>query len=287
VSLVPMMRELQCGRYVLDLTRPRIMGIVNLTDDSFSGDGWQGQAEAAIAHGLRLADEGADMLDLGAESSRPGAAPVSAQQEIDRLLPVLQGLATCGVPLSVDTTKPEVMRMVLANGADMINDIHALCAPGALELLAESAAGVCLMHAQGIPQTMQQNPQYADVVRDVADFLAARVTAAAQAGIAPSRVCVDPGFGFGKTPAHNLRLLHHLDQIPPQLSMLKMPLLVGLSRKSVLGVVTGRGPTQRVAAGIAAHVLAMVKGARILRVHDVAATRDAVAIYNAVEMMDD
>ncbi|MDD3380403.1 MAG: dihydropteroate synthase [Rugosibacter sp.] len=273
------MRKFQCGRYMLDLSRPRIMGIINLTDDSFSGDGWQGQTEATIAHGLQLRDEGADMLDLGAESSRPGAVPVSAQQEIDRLLPVLQGLATCGVPLSVDTTKPEVMRMVLAHGADMINDIQALCAPGALELLAESAAGICLMHKQGSPQTMQQNPHYNDVVKDVTNFLAERVTAMQAAGISLARVCIDPGFGFGKTPEHNLRLLQHLDQ----LSVLKIPLLVGLSRKSVLGVVTGREPKERVAAGIAAHVLAMVKGARILRVHDVAATRDAVAIYNAVE----
>ncbi|MGB4766132.1 MAG: dihydropteroate synthase [Rugosibacter sp.] len=273
------MRKFQCGRYMLDLSRPRIMGIVNLTDDSFSGDGWQGQTEAAIAHGLQLRDEGADMLDLGAESSRPGAVPVSAQQEIDRLLPVLQGLATCGVPLSVDTTKPEVMRMALDHGVDMINDIHALCAPGALELLAESTAGICLMHKQGSPQTMQQNPHYNEVVKDVTNFLAERVTTMQAAGISLARVCIDPGFGFGKTPEHNLRLLQHLDQ----LSVLKLPLLVGLSRKSVLGVVTGREPKERVAAGIAAHVLAMVKGARILRVHDVAATRDAVAIYNAVE----
>ena len=275
------MRKFQCGRYMLDLSRPRIMGIVNLTDDSFSGDGWQGQTEAAIAHGLQLRDEGADMLDLGAESSRPGAVPVSAQQEIDRLLPVLQGLATCGVPLSVDTTKPEVMRMALDHGADMINDIQALCAPGALELLAESTAGICLMHKQGSPQTMQQNPHYNDVVKDVTNFLAERVTTMQAAGISLARVCIDPGFGFGKTPEHNLRLLQHLDQ----LGVLKLPLLVGLSRKSVLGVVTGREPKERVAAGIAAHVLAMVKGARILRVHDVAATRDAVAIYNAVEII--
>lgn len=275
------MRKFQCGRYMLDLSRPRIMGIVNLTDDSFSGDGWQGQTEAAIAHGLQLRDEGADMLDLGAESSRPGAVPVSAQQEIDRLLPVLQGLATCGVPLSVDTTKPEVMRMALDHGADMINDIQALCAPGALELLAESTAGICLMHKQGSPQTMQQNPHYNDVVKDVTNFLAERVTTMQAAGISLARVCIDPGFCFGKTPEHNLRLLQHLDQ----LGVLKLPLLVGLSRKSVLGVVTGREPKERVAAGIAAHVLAMVKGARILRVHDVAATRDAVAIYNAVEII--
>ncbi len=271
--------RLHCGRFLLDTQRPRIMGVVNLTDDSFSGDGWQGRADAAIAHGLQLVAEGAHILDLGAESSRPGAQPVSVQQEIDRLLPVLQGLAECGVPLSVDTIKPDVMRVVLAAGADMINDIHALCAPGALELLAKSNAGVCLMHMQGAPQNMQQNPQYNQVVQDVADFLAARVVAAQHAGIALDRLCIDPGFGFGKTLAHNLQLLRHLETF----TAIGLPVLVGLSRKSVLGALTGRMPSERVSAGIAAHMLAIVRGARILRVHDVAATRDAVAVFEAVE----
>lgn len=271
--------RLQCGRFLLDTQRPRIMGIVNLTDDSFSGDGWQGRADAAIAHGLQLVAEGAHILDLGAESSRPGAQPVSVQQEIDRLLPVLQGLAECGVPLSVDTTKPDVMRAALAAGADMINDIYALRAPGALELLAKSNAGVCLMHMQGAPQNMQQNPQYKQVVQDVADFLAARVAAAQHAGIALDRLCIDPGFGFGKTLEHNLQLLRHLETF----TAIGPPILVGLSRKSVLGALTGRTPSERVSAGIAAHLLAIVRGARILRVHDVAATRDAVAVFEALE----
>ena len=271
--------RLRCGRFLLDTQRPRIMGVVNLTDDSFSGDGWQGHADAAIAHGLQLVAEGAHILDLGAESSRPGAQPVSVQQEIDRLLPVLQGLAECGVPLSVDTIKPDVMRVALAAGADMINDIHALRAPGALELLAKSNAGVCLMHMQGAPQNMQQNPQYNQVVQDVADFLAARVAAAQHAGIALDRLCIDPGFGFGKTLAHNLQLLRHLETF----TAIGLPVLVGLSRKSVLGALTSRTPSERVSAGIAAHMLAIVRGARILRVHDVAATRDAVAVFEAVE----
>lgn len=270
---------LHCGRFLLDTQRPRIMGIVNLTDDSFSGDGWQGCADAAIAHGLQLVAEGAHILDLGAESSRPGAQPVSVQQEVDRLIPVLQGLAKCGVPLSVDTVKPDVMRAVLAAGADMINDIYALRAPGALDLLATSNAGVCLMHMQGAPQNMQQHPQYNQVVHEVADFLAARVVAAQHAGIAVNRLCIDPGFGFGKTLEHNLQLLRHLEMF----TAINLPVVVGLSRKSLLGTLTGRVPNERVSAGIAAHMLAIVRGARILRVHDVAATRDAVAVFEAVE----
>lgn len=269
----------RCGDYLLDLQRPLVMGIVNLTDDSFSDDGLRGNAAAAVAHGLRLVAEGAHLLDLGAESSRPGAQPIPVQQELDRLLPALQGLAGCGVPLSVDTVKPEVMRVVLAAGADMINDISALRAPGALELLAASTAGVCLMHMQGSPQNMQQAPHYADAAQEVADFLTARVAAARHAGIAPDRICIDPGFGFGKSLEHNLELLRRLDAF----TALGPPVLVGLSRKSVLGALTGRAPGERVHAGIAAHVLAVLGGARILRVHDVAATRDALAILQAVE----
>lgn len=275
----PFPQSLHCGRYLLDMQRPKIMGIVNLTDDSFSGDGWRGHADVAIAHGLRLVAEGAHILDLGAESSRPGAQPVSAQQEVDRLLPVVEGLTACGVPLSIDTVKLDVMRAALVAGADMINDIHALRTPGALELLATSDAGICLMHMQGTPQNMQQHPHYNQVVHDVVDFLSARVAAAQHAGIALNRLCIDPGFGFGKTLEHNLQLLRHLEA----LTKLDLPVLVGLSRKSVLGALTGRAPSERVAAGIAAHILAIVRGARILRVHDVAATRDAIAVFEAVE----
>lgn len=268
-----------CGRYLLDVRRPLLMGIVNLTDDSFSGDGWRGDAEAAIAHGLQLVEEGAHILDLGAESSRPGAQAIATRQEIDRLLPVLEGLASCGVPLSVDTVKPEVMRAVLAAGADMINDINALRAPDTLDLLASSTASVCLMHMQGSPQTMQQAPQYADVVQEVADFLAARIAAVRQAGIPLERICIDPGFGFGKALAHNIQLLRQLDVF----TQLGLPVLAGLSRKSMLGALTGRAAMDRMPAGIAAHLLAAMRGARILRVHDVAATRDALAILHAVE----
>ena len=255
------------------------MGIVNLTDDSFSGDGLGSDSERAIAHGLRLVQEGADILDLGGESSRPGALPVSAQQELARLLPVLEGLHDCGVPLSVDTQKTEVMRAVLAAGADMINDIAALQAPGALETVATSRAAVCLMHMQGEPRSMQQSPHYVDVLAEVRDFLAARVQAAESAGIGAERIVLDPGFGFGKTLEHNLTLLRRL----AELRVADLPLLVGVSRKSMLGLLTGRTAGERLPAGIAAALLALQRGVRIVRVHDVAATRDALAVWNAVE----
>ena len=274
-----MEQHLHCGRFVLSLKRPLIMGIVNVTDDSFSGDGLGGDAERAVAHALRLVEEGAHILDIGGESSRPGAPVVSARQELARVLPVLAGLRDCGVPLSVDTLKPEVMREVLAAGADMINDIAALQAPGALEAVAASQAGVCLMHMQGEPGNMQQAPRYADVVGEVAGFLSARVQAALHAGIAAERIVVDPGFGFGKTLEHNLTLLRQL----PVLTTSGRPVLVGLSRKSMLGLLTGRPAGERVAASIAAALLALRHGAAIVRVHDVAAIRDAIAVWNAVE----
>jgi dihydropteroate synthase len=255
-----MTQPFHCGRHVLNAERPLIMGIVNLSDDSFSGDGLHGNVDAAIAQGLRLLEEGAHILDFGAESSRPGAVPIPAQRELDRLLPVIEALRDCGAPLSVDTVKPEVMRAVLAAGADMINDINALRAPGALEIVAASQAAVCLMHMQGNPGSM-------------------RVAAAEAAGIALSRIAVDPGFGFGKTLEHNLALLRRLgEMVVPGL-----PLLVGLSRKSMLGLLTGRAAPDRIHAGVAAHVLAVERGARIVRVHDVAATRDALAVVQAVE----
>ena len=274
-----MTQHFHCGRFVLNAERPLIMGIVNLSDDSFSGDGLRGDTGAAIAHARRLIEEGAQILDLGAESSRPGAAPVSAQQEIDRLLPVIEALRDCGTALSIDTVKPEVMRLALNAGADMINDINALRAPGALELVAASKAGVCLMHMQGDPRTMQDAPHYADIVTEVAEFLGERVAAAEAAGIALNRIAVDPGFGFGKSLEHNIELLRRLDE----LVVPGLPLLVGMSRKSMLGLITGRPAHERVHAGIAAHVLAVERGARIVRVHDVAATRDALAIVQAVE----
>lgn len=274
-----MTQNLHCGRYVLNAERPLIMGIVNLTDDSFSGDGLHGNVEASVAQGRRLIEEGAHILDLGAESSRPGSAAVPLQMEIDRLLPVIEALRDCGVPLSVDTVKPEVMRVALDAGADMINDINALRAPGALELVAASKAGVCLMHMQGKPGTMQDDPHYSDIVVEVAEFLGERVAAAEAAGIALNRIAVDPGFGFGKSLEHNITLLRRLGE----LLVPGLPLLVGISRKSMLGLLTGRAVTERIHAGVAANVLAVERGARIVRVHDVAATRDALAVLQAVE----
>lgn len=274
-----MTQPFHCGRFILDAGRPLIMGVINLSDDSFSGDGLHGNTVAAIAQGRRLIEEGAHILDFGAESSRPGARPVPAQQEIDRLLPVLEALRDCGTPLSIDTVKPQVMRVALGAGADMINDINALRAPGALESVAASHAAVCLMHMQGDPASMQNNPHYVDVVAEVAEFLAERVAAAEAAGIALNRIAVDPGFGFGKSLEHNIALLRRLGE----LLVPGLPLMVGLSRKSMLGLLTGRAAPERIHAGVAAHVLAVLRGARMVRVHDVAATRDALAVLQAVE----
>ncbi len=274
-----MTKLLSCGRFQLDLSRPLIMGIVNLTDDSFSGDGLRGQIDNAVTQGLRLVEEGADLLDLGAESSRPGAVPVPAGLERDRLLPVIDALLDCGVPLSIDTVKPEVMRAALAVGADMINDIAALHAPGALEAVAASRAAVCLMHMQGRPGSMQADPRYGDVVAEISAFLAERVTACESAGIARQRIVIDPGFGFGKTLAHNLALLRHLQWLADS----GLPVLAGISRKSMLGQITGRPVGERVHASVAAALLAVQRGAALVRVHDVAATRDALAVLQAIE----
>ncbi len=255
------------------------MGIVNVTPDSFSDGGRHFDAARAIAHGRQLVEEGADLLDIGGESSRPGAQSVSAEEELRRVLPVIEALVGVGVPLSVDTVKPEVMRRATAAGAAIINDIAALQAPGALAAAAETGAAVCLMHMQGEPRTMQADPSYGDVVAEVRDFLAARVAAAQAAGIAAERIIVDPGFGFGKRLAHNLALLRHLGQFAD----LGACVLAGLSRKSMLGEITGRKVSQRDTASVAAALLAAQNGARILRVHDVAATKDALAVWAAVE----
>ncbi|MDP2171730.1 MAG: dihydropteroate synthase [Rhodocyclaceae bacterium] len=275
------MTVLHCGPFRLSLNRPLIMGIVNLTPDSFSGDGVGDSAAAAIAHAAAQRDAGADLLDLGAESSRPGAAPVPADVEIARLLPVLHAVRDWGLPISVDTAKPEVMRAAIDAGAAMINDILALQAPGALDVVAASDAAVCLMHMQGEPRTMQAHPHYTDVTQEVRDFLAARVAACAAAGIARERLLIDPGFGFGKTVDHNYTLLRELSR----LNDLGVPILVGLSRKSMLGAVTGQpNGVARVHASVAAAILAVNRGARILRVHDVAATRDALAVFAAMNV---
>ena len=275
-----MIAQLQCGRFRLSLHRPLIMGVVNVTPDSFSDGGRFLDPAAAIAHAHKLIEEGADLVDLGAESSRPGAAAVvSAEEELRRLLPVLQGLRDAPVPVSVDTIKPEVMRAALAEGASMINDINALRAPGAIAAVAAADAAVCLMHMQGTPGTMQQHPSYDDVVAEVKAFLLERVRAARAAGIALERIAIDPGFGFGKTLEHNLELLRHLREF----EVLGVPLLAGWSRKSSLGKITGKPAGERLAASVAAALIAAQNGARILRVHDVAATRDALAVLAAVE----
>ena len=270
---------LRCGRFRLALGRPLVMGVVNVTPDSFYDGGQHADPPAAIAHAHRLAEQGADLLDVGGESSRPGAAPVSADDELVRILPVLDGVAGLGLPVSVDTTKPEVMRAALAHGAAMINDITALAAPGALEAVAASDAAVCLMHMQGGPRTMQVDPTYADVTAEVRDFLAGRAAACERAGIARDRIVLDPGFGFGKTLDHNLTLLARLGEI----AALGFPVLAGWSRKSSLGRITGRPAEERLAASAAAALIAVQRGARIVRVHDVAATRDVLAVLAAVE----
>ena len=271
--------HLQCGRFKLALERPLVMGVVNITPDSFSDGGMFADTERAIAHAQRLIGEGVDILDLGGESTRPGAAPVSLEVERRRVLPVLEALASGGVPVAVDTRKPELMREAIAAGAAMINDVTALSGPGALAAVARAPVAVCLMHMQGDPATMQANPEYRDVVREVRDFLAQRVAVAEAAGIARNRIVVDPGFGFGKTVEHNLALLRSLSEF----SSLGGALLAGLSRKAMLGKLTGREPRERVHASVAAALLAVQNGAHIVRVHDVAATRDALAVWQAVK----
>jgi len=272
-------RELRCGKFRLALDRPLVMGVVNVTPDSFYDGGRYLDSGAALARARALVEEGADLIDIGAESSRPGAEGISADEELSRLMPVLEGLRDLAVPLSVDTTKPEVMRAAIDVGAAMINDITALGAPGALETVAASGAAACLMHMQGEPRSMQREPHYGDVVVEVKAFLAARVAAAEAAGIARERVVIDPGFGFGKTSAHNFELLRNLERI----AEIGSPVMAGWSRKSSLGALTGRGPGERLASSLAAALLAAQHGARILRVHDVGATRDALAVLAATE----
>ena len=270
---------LRCGRYRLDLSQPLVMGVLNVTPDSFSDGGRFTDPDTAIAHARQLVAEGAAIIDIGGESTRPDAQPVPASLELERVLPVLRALHSLGVPLSIDTSKPEVMREVLAQGADMINDVYAFRAPGALETLASSEAALCIMHMQGEPRTMQRAPHYAAVVPEVRTFLVERARAAEAAGIAHERIVVDPGFGFGKTLEHNLELLRSLREIAAS----GWPVLVGLSRKSMLGRITGRGAGERVHASIAAALLAVARGARIVRAHDVGATCDALAVLRAVE----
>ena len=268
----------QTTRFCIDLAQPRVMGIINVTPDSFSDGGQHASTRAALAHCERLVAEGADILDIGGESSRPGAPPVSLDDELARVLPVLDGALTLGVPVSVDTVKPEVMRAALERGADIVNDIHALQAPGALEVVARHAqAAVCLMHMRGEPATMQERPFYSDVVAEVDAFLRGRLDALVAGGIAAERVVLDPGIGFGKSVEHNLELLRR----QANLLALGRPLLLGWSRKSTLGAVTGRAVGERGAASLAAALAAVQRGAQLVRVHDVAATVDALKVWRA------
>jgi dihydropteroate synthase len=272
--------KLTCGKFELDLTRPRVMGIVNVTPDSFSDGGKFAVAELAVAHGMELVGQGADILDVGGESTRPGATPVPLDEELRRVIPVIEALAVKSrVPISIDTYKPEVMKAAIAAGASIVNDVFALQQPGALEAVAASNAGVCLMHSQGTPQTMQLDPQYQDVVREVHDFLRDRMAACEEHGIGRERIVLDPGFGFGKRSMHNITLLRELKI----LCELGQPLLVGLSRKSVLGQLTGNDVDARLHASLSAAVISAMNGARIVRVHDVKATVDALRIVTAVE----
>jgi len=272
--------ELRLGHRVLDLERPRVMGILNVTPDSFSDGGRYTSAEEALLHAEQMQRDGADIVDVGGESTRPGADRVSLQQELDRVMPVIEGVAArLDVAISVDTSKPEVMRAAVAAGATLVNDVFALRREGAIEAAAEFDAAICLMHMQGTPGTMQKAPAYDELPGDVIDFLTERVAACTAAGIGRARLLVDPGFGFGKNDAHNLALLANLGQF----SALGLPILVGLSRKRTLGNLSARRAGDRLAAGVAAAVIAVSKGARIVRTHDVAPTVDALKVMHAVE----
>lgn len=273
-------RVLDCGGRALALDRPRIMGILNLTPDSFSDGGLWADPERALRHAIAMVEQGVDVVDIGGESTRPGADSVSTQEELDRVIPLVARVAAeTGVPVSIDTSKPEVMREAVAAGAGLINDVFALRGDGALKTAAALGVPVCLMHMQGQPRDMQARPEYADVVAEVRQFLAERAAACFEAGITESRIIVDPGFGFGKTLQHNLDLLNGLSAI----GELGFPILAGLSRKSMLGAITGREPGERIAASVAAALLAVQNGAAIVRVHDVAETADALKVLSALE----
>jgi dihydropteroate synthase len=272
--------QLDCAGRILRLDVPRVMGVVNVTPDSFSDGGEHASLEDAVAHGLKLAEEGADILDVGGESTRPGAADVPLEEELRRVVPVIRQLAReTALPISIDTSKPEVMRAAVEAGAGMVNDVYALRREGALDAAATLGVPVVLMHMLGEPRSMQDAPYYDDVVAEVHRFLAERIFAAEMAGIAKKHIVVDPGFGFGKTRDHNLLLLARLERF----TELGVPLLAGLSRKKTIGELTGRtDPRERVHGSVAAHVIAAQRGAKLLRVHDVAATVDALSVWNAV-----
>ena len=268
---------LECGRFRLNLDRPLVMGILNVTPDSFSDGGHYARPDLALNHAQQMIAEGADLIDVGAESTRPGAEPVEPASELRRLMPVLEALVPLGVPLSVDTRRPEVMRAALAMGADCINDVQALQAEGALDAVRESNCAVCLMHMQGTPGTMQAAPNYQDVVAEVGQFLRDRLNAVRRVGLASNRLLLDPGIGFGKTLEQNLALIGRLSELAPEI-----PVLIGLSRKRMVGDLTGRPLSERLSGSVGGALAAIARGAAIVRVHDVAATVDALAVWRAV-----
>lgn len=276
--------KLLCGRYTLNLPtagrRPLIMGILNVTPDSFSDGGRYADLDLALTHAEAMIEEGVDIIDIGAESSRPGAAPLPLKEELNRLMPIVYALRDCGKPISIDTYKPEVMREVLAADIDMINDIYGFRMPGAIEAVAQSDCGLCIMHMQKDPQSMQDAPIYADPVAEVGEFLSQRAAALQAAGVDRSRITIDPGFGFGKTLEHNLSLLRHLDRLRLETGL---PVLAGLSRKSMLGAITDRSVEHRMVASVSAALLAAERGAQIVRVHDVAETMDALRVWAAIQ----
>lgn len=276
---------LQCGRYRLTIAgddfRPLVMGILNVTPDSFSDGGRFNALELAISHAEQMIADGVDIIDIGGESTRPGAPPVSPEEELDRVMPVIYALRDCGKPLSVDTRRPLVMREALAAGADMINDVEGFRDPDSLAAVSDGDCALCIMHMKGQPQSMQQAPHYDDLFAEVRDFLGTRVDAAVAAGISKERICIDPGYGFGKTVDHNLKLLAWQAELQQQVGL---PLLAGLSRKSTIGQVTGKPVEQRMAGSVGAALVAAEHGARIIRVHDVAETVDALKVWQAVRL---
>jgi dihydropteroate synthase len=274
-----MRQYLQCGRFGFSLEKsPLVMGILNVTPDSFSDGGRFQSLEVAFSRAEEMITEGVDMIDVGGESSRPGAPPLPLEEELQRVMPVLYALRDLGKPLSLDTYKPAVMREAILAGVDMINDIHGFRAPGALEAVRDSDCALCVMHMQGTPQDMQQQPAYVDVVGEVIAFLRERVDVMVAAGIERERICVDPGFGFGKTLEHNVALLRNIGKIQEALGL---PVLAGVSRKSMIGAITGRPVEQRLAGNLAGALAAIAQGARIVRVHDVVETVDAVKVWQA------
>ena len=271
--------KLHCGQFILDLTSPRVMGILNVTPDSFSDGGHYSQTDIAVTQAYKFIEEGADIIDIGGESTRPNAEPVSLQEELDRVIPVIESLASkVDIPISIDTYKPAVMRAAIAAGASIANDVKALQEAAAIEAVANADVAVCLMHMQGEPQNMQDDPHYDDVVKDVVTFLLDRVAICEQAGIQKNRLLIDPGFGFGKTRIHNITLIQQLNTLVNT----GYPVLVGLSRKSVLGQMTGNDIDARLYASVSAAVVSAMNGAKILRVHDVKATVEALKVVTAI-----